>query len=201
MKSYFLFQRLLSVVVASVLLTGCFLKPARVSTRYFMLAPISTNELASGVMPHLSVKVEPVKMPPYLRRDSMVIRNDANEITYMEDAVWAERPDQSFQRTLAANLSRLLPADTGRDQAAVKLFINVQQFDVDTRGRGTLIAEWWIITPNNDKPLKSSRSRLVRQGTAPGGNPEVIAAILSDLTAQFSRELAQSIRESANSSR
>jgi uncharacterized lipoprotein YmbA len=136
----------------------------------------------------------------------MVIRNGANEIEYLEDALWAERLDQSFQRTLAANLSRLLPSghiylsDFGRDHGQSKLFINVQQFDVDTRGHGTLVAQWRITAPESDTPLKSGEACLSRTDASPHSNPQAIATTLSDLVGEFSRDLAQSIRESVKSS-
>jgi len=191
---------------AGVLLSGCLSRPETVTTRHFILAPISTNEPAPAAAKQLSVGIGFVKMPSYLLRKSMAIRNGANEIEYIEDALWGERLDQCFQRTLAANLSRLLSSDHiylgdwGRDQVQARLFVNVQQFDVDTSGHGNLNAQWRITAPDSDIPLKSGRARLDRTGASPRGKPEVIATTLSDLAAEFSRDLAQSIRESVKSS-
>ena len=140
-------------------------------------------------------------MPSYLLRNSLAVRNGANEIEYLEDARWAERLDQCFQRTLAANLSRLLPSDSvylsdwGRDQVRVRVLINVEQFDVDTGGQGTLVAQWRLSAPETDVPLKSGHARVVWTGASPLGNPEVIATTLSNLAAEFSRDLAQSIHK------
>ena len=206
MKSESCLPRLVLVAITGVLLTGCLLKPVTDSTRHFVLSPISTNEPAPTATEHLSAGIGFVKMPSYLLRNSMAVRNGGNEIEYIENARWAERLDQCFQRTLAANLSRLLPsdsvyvADSGRDQAQARVFINVQQFDVDTQGRGTLIAQWRITAPGSDTPLKSGEARLAQAGPSPHGNADVIATTLSDLAAEFSRELAQSIRESVKSS-
>jgi len=206
MKSDSYLPRLVFVAVAGMLLTGCLLKPVTDSTRHFVLSPISTNEPASVATEHLSVGIGFVKMPSYLLRNSMAVRNGPNEIEYIENARWAERLDQCFQRALAANLSRLLPSDSvyvadwGRDQARASVFINVQQFDIDTQGRGTLIAQWRITAPGSETPLKSGEARLARTGPLPHGNADVIATTLSDLAAEFSRELAQSIRESVKSS-
>jgi len=142
-------------------------------------------------------------MPSELLRDSVAVRNGENEIEYLENALWADRLDHSFERTLAINLSRLLSSDGiyldnwGRDKAMAKVSVNVQQFEVDTHGKGTLIAQWRITAPENEQPLKSGLTRLARTGDSPSGKPEVIAATLSNLEADFSRELAQSIRESA----
>src|SRR6185503_15026090 len=151
----------------------------------------------------VAVGIGSVKMPSYLMRSAMAVRKGASEIDYLEEALWAERLDQCFQRTLAANLSTLLGSDRvylstwERDQVMVKVFVNVERFDVDTEGRGTLIAWWRITAPGSDKPLKSGQARLTQTGPAPRGNPEVIAATSSALTTEFSRELAQAIRQSA----
>jgi len=203
MKSSLCLSRIVFVVLAAILLTGCMLRPATVSNRHFVLAPISTNEPGPVATEHLSVGIGFVRMPSYLLRNSIAVRNGANEIEYLDDAQWAERLDQCFQRTLAANLSRLRPSDSiyltdlRRDHVAVNVSVTVQQFDVDTRGHGTLIAEWRITAPDGDLTLQSDQTRLDRSGTSPRGKPQVIAVTLSDLTADFSRNLAQSIRESA----
>jgi uncharacterized lipoprotein YmbA len=206
MKSGSYIPPFLFVAAAALLLTGCLFKPATVSTRHFILTPIPTNQPAQVATEQLSVGIGFVKMPSYLLRNSIAIRNGANEIEYFDDARWGERLDQCFQRTLAANLSRLLPSDSiylsdwGRGQVMARVFIDVQQFDVDTGGQGTLIAQWHITAPDSGTRLKSGHARLDRTGASPRGKPEVVATTLSDLTAEFSRELAQSIRESAKSS-
>src|SRR5262245_48930152 len=99
----------LFIIVA--LLGGCLFKPKTVSISHFVLAPISTNAPVSAPAEQLSVGIQFVKMPPYLLRDSMAIRNGENQIEYLDTARWGERLDQSFQRALAVNLSRLLPSD------------------------------------------------------------------------------------------
>ncbi len=188
---------------AGLLLTGCLLKPMTVSTRRFILSPIPASEPAPAAAEPLSVGVGFVKVPPYLLRDSMAVREGLNEVAYLDDALWAERLDQSFQRTLASDLSARLPSDQvylsawERDQVKVRLFVNLEQFDVDTQVQGTLFAWWRITAPDSDKPLKSGQTRLARPGPSPRGNPQIIATTLSALTAEFSLELAQAIRESA----
>jgi uncharacterized lipoprotein YmbA len=191
--------RLAFVALICVLISGCLFRPTTVTTRQFVLASISTNEPLQAIGEPVSIGIGEVKMPAFLMRDAIAVRSGASEIEYLDDALWAERLDQSFQQTVALNLSKLLPADKiyltdwGHDQAGPKLFISVQQFDVDTAGRGTLIADWRIKAPDNDVPIKSGETRLVHIGGSSRGHPEVIAATLSDLTTEFSRELAQAI--------
>jgi uncharacterized lipoprotein YmbA len=200
MKSHFSFATFLAVVATCAVLTGCLFKSATVSPRHFVLAPITTNAPASAPTGHLSIGIAHVKMPPYLLRDSIAFRDGANEIGYLEYATWGERLDQCFQRTLAANLSCLLSSDnistvdSGRNQKMMCVVVNVDQFDVDSHGRGTLIAQWRITEPDNETPLKTGRAELTKAGTSPRDHPEAIATTLSNLAADFSRQVAQAIR-------
>ena len=208
LKCGFSFAPFALTVLAATLFAGCLFKPVTVNTRHFILAPIGTNEpvatttSTAATKEHVAVGVGFVKMPSYLLRNAVAIRNSANEIQYLEDARWGERLDQSFQHALAANLAGLLPSDRiylsdwGRDQVNVQVFVSVQQFDVDATGHGTLIAQWRITTPGTDIPSKIGRTHLDRAGRSPRRDPEAVVTTMSELAAEFSRALAQSIRES-----
>jgi len=195
-------RQLLFLALTGMFLTGCLLKRTTDSTRHFVLTPIPVDESAPAPSRHWSIGLGSVRMPSQLLRDSLVVRNGANEIEYLENALWAERLDHGFERILAANLSRLLSTDAiypegwGRGQVMARVSVNVQQFEVDTGGSGTLVAQWRITAPENDRPLKSGLAQLSRTGASPRAKPEVNATTLSDLAADFSRDLAQSIRES-----
>src|SRR5215510_224759 len=71
----------------AMLLNGCLFNRGTVTTRYFVLAPISTNQPAPMAIEPLAVGIGFVKMPPYLLRNSMFVRN-GYEIAYLEDAQW-----------------------------------------------------------------------------------------------------------------
>jgi uncharacterized lipoprotein YmbA len=202
MKTSNRIQRFALVCAASLLFNGCFLKPVTVRTRQFVLVPIPAAEPPAAATAPLSVGVGFVKMPEYLLKDEVAICKGANEIEYLEDTLWAERLDRGFQRTLAADLSKLLPSAQmyltawGRDQVAVALFVSVERFDVDLKGQGTLVASWRLGAPGNDKPLKSGQVRLAHPGASPRGNPQVIVTTMSALTGELSRDLAREIRSS-----
>lgn len=191
-------------LLPAILLAGCFFEPSVAPVRHFVLAPVPANAPAATAE-QISVGIGPVTMPSYLLRSPVAIRDGTNEIEYLEDARWGERLDQSFQRTLAANLSRLLPSehvystDWAAGQTTVRVFVDVQQFDVDTHGRGVMIAHWRLLPPDSNTPLKSGSARLNREGPSPQSNAAVVAATLSDLAAEFSRTLVQPIRESVQS--
>ena len=194
---------LLTISAVGLFLSGCVIKPARVSTRHFVLAPISRSEHApantANTQP-LAVEVTSVKMPAYLLRDSLLVRKGAQEVAYLETALWAERLDRLFRETLEQNLAVVLaPADVASEpvRVEVRLSVNVEQFDVDTDGRGTLHAEWRLTPTGADKPMKMGQARLTRSGSPPRANPQAIATTLSALLAEFSQELAPKIRQSA----
>jgi uncharacterized lipoprotein YmbA len=202
MKTGFSALHLVIASFSSLLLAGCLLKTATVPVRHFVLAPVPRDK--SGPVPkeHASVEIGFVKMPAYLLRDSMAVRNGLNEIEYLENALWAERLDQSFQRALMSDLCRSVAADnihfadTDRKKESVRIFITVHQFDVDTKGGGTLIVQWRIAAPDGNE-LISGHARLARSGRPPRGDPAAIAATMSELTAEFSNELARSLKGSA----
>ncbi len=182
---------------------GCVIKPAQVRTRHFVLTPIPASDHAPVGAEPPSIEVGFVKMPSCLLRDSMAIRKGDNEFQYLETALWAERLDQSFRQTLAQNLSVLLASHRayltaeGPDPAIMRVSVDVQQFDVDAEGRGTLLAAWRLAARGADKPVETGHVHLTRSGPSPRGKPEVIATTLSTLTGDFSRELAQTLGESA----
>jgi uncharacterized protein len=195
------------VSATGLLLAGCLLKPTTVSVRRFVLAPLPASAGAPATNTDLALGIGLVKMPAYLLRNALALRKGTNELEYVEDALWAEPLDQGFQRTLAANLSQLLSTEQiylsswGAEQVKLRVFVNVEQFDVDTRGKGRLIAWWRLTAPGSEHLVKSGKADLTRSGPSPRGNPQAIVATLSALTGEFSRQLAEAIREAAQAGR
>ena len=199
---------LLLALVACLALTGCFgfLKPAKATARKFVLtpapAPAGTTDPKGGP----ALGIGPVKIPAYLFDTSFAVRQGPNEVGYLALVLWAERLDTGLQRVLAANLSTLLPTDRIRlsawrsDDVSAEIQVTVGQFDVDDAGRGALMAWWRILSPGGERTLKSGETRLMREGPAPETDPAGAVATLNELVAEFSRQLAQTVRETAAAS-
>ena len=192
MKTRFSAFPLVFTSLAVLLLCGCLLKTATVPARHFILAPIPADG-SNPVPQDLPVEIGFVKMPAYLLRDSMAVRNGANEIEYLENALWAERLDHCFQRTLLADLSG---SGRGSDHnsKSVKIFIDVDQFDVDTLGHGRLVAQWRVAALDGTGSLQTGHVSLSRTGVPPRGDPAAMAKTMSELTAEFSHELTRTLR-------
>ena len=197
--------RLLIVAVLATLCVfpgGCLFKPTTMPTRSFVLTslPAPGHEAIAASSPTLGVGL--IKMPAYLMRTSMAVRKTPNEIIYLENALWAERLDRSFQRTLGANLAALVPTEQirlsswGPGEVALTVRVSVEQFDVDSQGLGLLTAWWWVTNPTTDKVVRSGECRLSHQGAPPQADPQNIATTLSTLTADLSRTLAQAVVDS-----
>src|SRR5262245_45454190 len=103
MKSISCLRYPLFIVVTCLFLTGCLFRRPTDSTRHFVLTPIQEKDSppAGAGTRHLSIEIGLVRMPSQLLRDSVGVRNGANEIEYLENALWADRLDHSFERTLA----------------------------------------------------------------------------------------------------
>jgi uncharacterized lipoprotein YmbA len=157
------------------------------------------GEPTPGAM-QFAVGLGPIKLPTYLFKDSIAVRKGTNEVDYLYDALWSEPLLSGFQRVLAADLAVALPTDQvrlsiwRREDVRMEAHVTVEQFDVDTAGRGVLAAWWRICSPGGGKVLKSGRFSSSQQGPSPGANPGGAVATLSGLLADFSRELAKAMK-------
>ena len=190
-----------SIMLGVGLCSCSFLKPAKSTTRYYVLTPVAAAQTGSG---SLAVGLGQVKLPPYLFNTSLAVRKGTNEVQYLDSALWAERLDAGFQRVLAANLATVLPAQQvrlsawQREDVAVEVYVTIEQFDVDSGGQGVLVARWRILSPGGEKVLKAGSSRLLRQGTPPDAGSSGAVATLSDLVADLSRQLAQELQRTTS---
>jgi uncharacterized lipoprotein YmbA len=188
--------------VAGLTLAGCsFLKPARSEVRHFLLTPVPpvvANAIPAGAP---SVGLGQVKLPAYLFNTSLAVRRGTNQVDYLPLTLWAERLDTSVQRVLAANLAALLPTDKVRlsewrsEDVSVEVYVALERFDVDASGQATLIAWWRLVAPGGGKTLKSGQTNLVRPGPSPDTNAAGAVSNLSEILADFSRQLAGAIKE------
>jgi len=200
---------LVVVGAISFYLSGCSLvsPPKGITPRSFVLTPISgpspTGRTSST---NIVVGIHAVKMPGYLSGKSFAMRHENNEIVYLESAGWAERLDTSLQRVVAADLARLIPTDQvrltrwGVEEVAVEVDVNVDRFDVDSRGEGTLVAWWRLVLPGGEKVLASGKFSATRKGPPPDKDPLGASTLMSQLASDLAETLARAIKEPKNSS-
>lgn len=206
MKLFLRIPILLAAGLLLPLLPGCLLKPSTVTTRSFLLTPLPTAShpaVSASVGPAIGIGI--VKLPDYLMKPSLAVRSGPNEISYLESSLWAERLDTCLQRTLAANLSELLPTDKirlsswSRDEVSYAVYVSVDRFEVDSEGTGTLIAWWRIASRSTGHPPLSGAVREIQPGPSPSQHPDAVAATLSRLTDRLSQRIAEALHDSQGS--
>lgn len=193
-------SRSLLAAAACFCLCGCLnLKPARPTARYFVLSTVTAS--AAPAASPIAVGVGPIKLPPYLFKDSMAVRKGTNEVDYLDNALWAEQLPAGFQRVLAADLGALIPTDQVRlsswspADVSLGVYVTVEEFDVDTSGRGVLDAWWRLLSPDGQKLLNAGQFRASHEGPSPLNDPQGATATLSGLLADLSRALAKAINQ------
>ena len=205
MKPHLSRGTLILAATAFACLCGCLnLKPARDNARYFLLSaipgPNTAPDAAQPASPPPVIGVGPVKLPPYLLKNTFAVRKGSNEVEYLETALWAEGLDRGLSRILAADLSTRVPNSQLRlpawrgEEVTFEVYVTVQQFDVDAAGCGTLAAWWRILSPGGEKPLKAGQFHASRQGPSSRVDPQGAAATLSQLTADLSAQIAQTLK-------
>ena len=185
-------------------LSGCStLKPTTSSPRYFRLVPAQASEkatvtnttqtaLESRHASGSSIAIASITIPDYLTKKSIAVRRSANEIEYLESALWAERLEEGFLRVLTVSLASQLPGHTVRQtlsrnhEVDLAIQITVQEFDLNMTGEGVLSAEWRIISPANGKTIGAGQSHFSRKGPNPtqdpGGAVSTLSALIEDLS-------------------
>jgi uncharacterized lipoprotein YmbA len=187
-----------ALALSGLALTGCLnLKRVTDPARFYVLSavPAETPDTA-GSHGDLAVGLGQVDLPAYLLDRRIALRQGANQIDYSEYHQWAERLDKGLQRVLGANLSSLLSSDRvvlsawQRGEVRAEVFVSVQRFECDERGRVVLEARWRIASPGGEKTLHAGHSHITRQGPVLRADPEGAVGELSQALADLSRQIA-----------
>ena len=207
MNRSFRFGHFSAAVTLSLCLASCSLlkPPEGITPRSFVLTPISgPSPTGRTSSPNIVVGIHAIKMPGYLSGKSFAMRRENNEIVYLDSADWAERLETTFQRVLAADLGRLIPTDQvrltrwGAEAVTVQVDISVDRFDVDSRGEGSLVAWWRLLSPGGEKVLASGKFSATRKGPPPNVDPLGASKLMSQLASDLAETLARAIKEPKN---
>jgi uncharacterized lipoprotein YmbA len=188
-------------------LTGCSaFKPVAVQERHFVLSPQEpqTAVSAPGATTAVwAVGVGPVRVAAYLLPRTLAVRRGPNEVRYSDGMFWAERVDKGAQRVLAINLAQSLPHLAVKpfpwksDEVSAEVRVQLDQLDVDPAGQGVLEASWRILVPQEERVVRSGRTRQTLTGPPPASRPEGAVATLSVLLGRLSEELAAALAQEA----
>ena len=170
-------------------------------SRFYVLSPLPPGDASS--LQELSIGVGPLEFPDYLLRPQIATQSNANQLDYAEYDRWAEPLNENFARVLAGNLSQLIPTDKVHIypwleilRVQLQLLIEVTKFGQTEDGRIVLTVSWSVLDKAKREDLLQRRSTFSRP--APAADPTDYAALaagMSELIGEFSREVAQALRD------
>jgi len=172
-------------------------------SKFYVLNSLYSEETTPQPVAEFSdigVLVGPIRMAMYLDRSDIVIRNSQNEVEIADFASWAGPLPENFSRVLAENLSLWLNTKKVAIFPGSKLPIydynvsmNVTRFDGRPGDNAQLRARW-IIMDKKRKTLLFKEHTVLNQPTE-NDSIEALVASQSRLVADFSREIAEAIKE------
>jgi uncharacterized lipoprotein YmbA len=172
-------------------------------SKYYVLNSLYNQKTAPQPVADLTdigVMVGPIRIAMYLDRSDIIIRNSQNEILIADFASWAGPLPENFSRVLAENLSLWLNTKKVAIFPGSKLPIydynvsmTVTRFD-GRPGDSAQLRARWIIMGKKRKALLFKEHTVLNQ---PTGNDsiEALVAAQSRLVADFSREIAEAIKD------
>ena len=168
---------MLATCLCLLSLTGCGVtQPAR----FYILTPVEDSGTKTAPGPALGIG--PVTFPAYLDRPEIVHRSGDNQLQFADSDRWAEPLKTTFSRTLAENLSVMLPTDqvnlypwARSTRIDYQISIDVARFDADTSGTVVLTAGWEVIRPG-DATVVSRHKHTCTEATGGMFYPAIVAA-------------------------
>lgn len=183
------------VTFCFLVIAGCGSSP---TVHYYALDTIDSR-VAQDDEGSPIIAVGAFRMPEYLNRSQMVTRGPGAEINVDDFNRWAEPLDDAIHRVLASNLDVLL------ESVVVVAFpssavLNIDyrlmgRFDRFTSGQDGLVVldvQWGMVDSTGAVRLSPRRVRFESQATRPD-DPGSIAQAMSDVLAQFCRDIAGEI--------
>ena len=144
--------RLLTFLIATVLLSGCISNTSKPASFYVINASESLQSLLDENRKGPAIKISAVDIPPYLDRKQIVTRQTDNQLHFSEQHRWAGRFRKNLSRVMARNLSQLLGnADVAVSpsslpiKASYQVAIEISRFERDVSGYVVLSASWRIV--------------------------------------------------------
>lgn len=185
-------------------LLGCSLMVACGSSppqRYYTLQPVAVpaGGAAMDVSPanQITVRIEPVVIPPELDRVELVSRGGPYRLHIADTDRWAAPLDDQIRRTLNDDLAARLPAHLVADpnepptqEPRRLLSVAIVEFYADDECGATLRADWTLRGPKSESLHGSEQIKTHDAVSCAAGTPAALAAAMSTALGAFSERLA-----------
>jgi len=199
------FQAAAAILLAILLImTGCTLLGGgtRPATRNYILHSLYSEKNPPPPLAKISntgILVGPIRLPLYLDRFDIVIRDSQNRIRLADFSQWAGPLQENFTRVLAENLSILL----GTDKVGIfpptrallydyNVIVTVTRFDGMPGKTAILRARWSILNKKRKKIIFEKHSML--EEPTQDDSMEALIAAESRAVEALSREIAEAFK-------
>jgi uncharacterized lipoprotein YmbA len=189
----------LAFCFAGTVLAGCSSssEPARLyvmdaTQRYATVRPVSAQEAPI-------VAVAGVKLPEYLNQNGIVTRDSNNEITRADSNIWAGSLSEEIARTIAENISVMLPSDrvtlnAGRRSIPVDYTVDVEivNFERDAAVKNVDLVATWVVFRGDERSMLAMRRSRFSKPVAGSEYKDTVAA-MSEALAALCEEITSTI--------
>jgi uncharacterized lipoprotein YmbA len=190
--------KLFMTCLCVVMLAGCGVTQP---SKFYLLTSVEGSDTAAMTTPGPALGLGPVSFPPYLDRPEIVHRSGNNELHFAGSHRWAEPLKTSFTRSLAENLSILLPTNRvtlypwqRSTMYDYQIILDVTRFDADASGTAILSANWEIVQA--DGKTVSNRQKATYSEPAGSMDYSAIVAAQSRAVGRLSRDIVVAIERS-----
>ncbi len=187
----------LLVCLALTATTGCGSSPP---SRFYVLTPLSPQDVTQEPQRDVVVRIASVKLPRYLAHTEIVTRSTESGLERANFDLWAEPLENGFTRVLRTNLALLIPSTSvvvdileaagGSDHF---LMVSLDRFDVAADGIARLEGRWRLTGPSYEERIAIQAAWIERP--VDGEGYEAIAGALSETVAELARDIARAIQE------
>jgi len=198
--------RVCVVLLVVVFVTAC---GTSKSSKFYVLnsladlheAPVKTKSK------HVGIGIGPIKFPRALQQPQILTRKGSHEVDRAEFNRWAEPLDENFSRVLIEDLSMLIPSNyiysypwKSHENVVYQVAITVNRFDMNPDGSTLLRLKWALVDNEDREVIKATTNSYVNQAREPEEYDSTVAAMNRNL-ADFSRDLAKSLKNLRNKPR
>lgn len=193
------FSAQLSAMLCLLLLSGCGVsRPAK----FYILTPVADSGTGITGAAGPALGIGPVDFPAYLDRPEIVHRSGENQLHFAGSHRWGEPLKTAFTRTLAENLSVMLPTERvtrypwpRSADIDFQVSVDVIRFDADAKGTVVLAASWEVSRPADGTVMSRQKTSYPEMAGGPGDYPAIVSA-QSRVLERLSRDIAAAIRDS-----
>jgi uncharacterized protein len=190
------YRNLLLLVIALTGLWGCGTSP---SSRFYTLSASDVSRQYPSLK-GVDVAIDRITIPETVDRPQIVTTLDANRVSIDDFARWAAPLKGQISRALAEDFALAFPASSvsaypeRADDNAIRVVIDIREFESPKTGDVSLTAIWSIHRPGNGKVMNG---RSVIREPLSGSGYEALVSAQSRALASLASEIATAIATAA----